>query len=175
MRNVWVPVKNVKDVKMCPTFRLVFSLQVSWQILKSDTILLDQRQRLYYSQHSQQHDFYICPCALGTDDMEGTGRGRFYRGLLSQLRSHGFRKPESFIMVSKQTCLTFVLERAIILSLQDSKQICPQFPWETQSSKAVYSWAISILCYQYVKKQERPMEIQLLMHLLCTRDGANLR
>lgn len=138
MRNVWVPVKNVKGMRMYRTFRPVFSLQVSWWILESDMILFDQRLRLCYSQHSQEDDFYIPPCTLGMT-WRGLGGVRLYSELLSQLRNLVFRKPESFIMVTKQTCLTFVLERASILSLLDSIQIYPYFPEETRSSNAVFS------------------------------------
>ena len=95
-----------------------------------------------------------------------------------------FRKPESFIMDARQVCLNFVLERAIIFILLDSKQICPPFPWEALSSRAVNAMTVGILCSQYVQKYERPwasgsyaLEMALAygevmsLHVVCMSDS----
>ena len=57
--------------------------------------------------------------------MEGTRRIVFTLWVIVTAKELVFRKPESFIMDARQVCLNFVLERAIIFILLDSKQICP--------------------------------------------------
>lgn len=65
---------------------------------------------------------------------------------VSQLKNLEFRKSESFIMDIKQIYLNFIMERAIILMIVDSKQTCPLYSWEvlTLSSQVAYYRALSI-------------------------------
>lgn len=71
---------------------------------------------------------------------------RTHSWFVSQLRNLEFRKSESFIMNTKQICMNFVMESAIILIILDGRQTCLLFLWETLtlSSQAVYYGAASI-------------------------------
>ena len=73
-------------------------------------------------------NFIIPPSTLGITWMDTP---RTHSWFVSQLRNLEFRKSESFLMNTKQICMNFVMESAIILIILDGKQTCLLFPWET--------------------------------------------
>lgn len=91
------------------------------------TGLVGQKEGLYYSLHSRQHEFSIC--ATFPFLKSHSGNVEWPRWMLcmwsfsSQLKDIQLRKPKSFRMGCKQTCLTFIPQWGTLLYWTVSKGV----------------------------------------------------
>lgn len=120
---------RVSDVSYLQANQLAYQFHGFWQKTRDPWV----REKRMLLGHSRHREFHVHVSSPGPPSPRGTwecprcrlhSQGVCITAEMCVCITYKLRKPESFIMDCKQTCLTFALQRHVIFIIVGSKQTC---------------------------------------------------